>query len=156
MDAVLTTARLTLRPAADADVAALRAHWGRPEVRRFLFDGSPPTSAQVRELLPVVWVVFERTTSTLVGAVGLRTLDGVGPEVLYSLEPEHQGRGYATEAVGAVVGHALGVLRLPCVVAEVDQANRASAAVAERLGMRPFATVPGALGPLVRYRREPG
>ncbi|SHN43761.1 GNAT family N-acetyltransferase [Cryptosporangium aurantiacum] len=154
MRATLTTARLVLRPATDADVPALRAHWNRPEVRRFLFDDTPVGVAQARGLLPDVWVVHKRTGTTFVGAVGLRQLDDVGHEVLYSLEPTHQGSGYATEAAAAVVDHALDTLELPYVVAEVDEANVASAAVARRLGMTPFATVPGPRGPLIRYRRR--
>nr|BFE78380.1 hypothetical protein GCM10020093_009810 [Planobispora longispora] len=63
------------------------------------------------------------------------------------------GRGYATEAARAVVDHALGPLGLPEVLAEIDEGNAASVAVVVRLGMTPFAVVPGVLGPLVRYRR---
>jgi RimJ/RimL family protein N-acetyltransferase len=52
------------------------------------------------------------------------------------------------------VEYALGRLGLPEVAAEVDEGNTGSAAVAERLGMTPFAVVPGALGPMTRYRRR--
>ena len=37
-------------------------------------------------------------------------------------------------------------------LAEVDEGNGASVAVVKRLGMTPFAVVPGALGPMTRYR----
>ena len=36
----LTTERLMLRPVTTEDHAALQAHWGAPDVRRFLFDGA--------------------------------------------------------------------------------------------------------------------
>jgi RimJ/RimL family protein N-acetyltransferase len=52
-----------------------------------------------------------------------------------------------------VVEHALGRLGLPEVLAEVDEGNAGSVAVAGRLGMTPFAAVPGLLGPMTRYRR---
>jgi ribosomal-protein-alanine N-acetyltransferase len=39
------------------------------------------------------------------------------------------------------------------VLAEVDEGNAASVAVVKRLGMIPFAVVPGVLGPMTRYRR---
>jgi ribosomal-protein-alanine N-acetyltransferase len=39
------------------------------------------------------------------------------------------------------------------VLAEVDEGNAASVAVVKRLGMTPFAVVPGVLGPMTRYRR---
>jgi RimJ/RimL family protein N-acetyltransferase len=51
-----------------------------------------------------------------------------------------------------VIDHALGTLGLPEVLAEVDEGNAASVAVVKRLGMTPFAVVPGVLGPMTRYR----
>ena len=91
----------------------------------------------------------------LVGTVGLRPLDDDGLEIFYSLAPGSWGRGYATEAARAVVGHALGTLGLAEVLAEVDEGNTASVAVVKRLGMVPFAVVPGELGPMTRYRTPP-
>jgi [ribosomal protein S5]-alanine N-acetyltransferase len=52
-----------------------------------------------------------------------------------------------------VVEYALGRLGLREVLAEVDEGNTGSAAVAGRLGMTPFEVVPGPLGPVTRYRR---
>ena len=52
-----------------------------------------------------------------------------------------------------MVNYALGPLGLPEVLAEIDQDNAASAAVAQRLGMSPFEVVPGALGPMTHYRK---
>jgi RimJ/RimL family protein N-acetyltransferase len=40
VDDHLTTERLMLRPVTTEDHAALQAHWGAPDVRRFLFDGA--------------------------------------------------------------------------------------------------------------------
>jgi RimJ/RimL family protein N-acetyltransferase len=67
-----------------------------------------------------------------------------------------RGKGYATEAAGAVLEYALGPLGLPEVLAEVDQGNTASIAVIERLGMTRFDVVAGQLGPMTRYRRAAG
>ena len=69
------------------------------------------------------------------------------------MAPGSWGRGYATEAARAVLEYALGPLGLPEVLAEVDEGNAASIAVIERLGMTPFDTVPGVLGPMIRYRK---
>ena len=92
----------------------------------------------------------------LPGTVGLRPLDDTGLEIFYSLAPGSWGRGYATEAARAVVGHALGTLGLAEVLAEVDEGNTASVAVVKRLGMVPYAVVPGELGPMTRYRTPTG
>ena len=89
----------------------------------------------------------------LVGTAGLRPLEDLGLEIFYSLAPGSWGQGYATEAARAVVEHALVHLGLPEVLAEVDEGNAASVAVVKRLGMTPFAIVPGVLGPMTRYRK---
>jgi ribosomal-protein-alanine N-acetyltransferase len=89
----------------------------------------------------------------MVGATGLRPLEDLGLEVVYSLAPSARGKGYATEAARAVVKHALGPLALPAVLPEVDEGNAASVAVADRLGMTSFQVVPGRFGPMIRYRR---
>ena len=78
--------------------------------------------------------------------------EGLGLEVFYGLAPGSWGKGFATEAARAVLDHALGPLGLPEVLAEVDEGNTGSIAVIERLGMTPFAVVPGVLGPMIRYR----
>jgi ribosomal-protein-alanine N-acetyltransferase len=162
---VLTTERLVLRPVTADDHAALLAHWTAPEVRRFLFDGVELSADEVEEVIEAstldfvaagygLWLIRERDGAALVGTAGLRPLDDLGLEIFYSLAPGSWGRGYATEAAGAVIEHALGPLRLPEVLAEVDEANVASIAVISRLGMTPFEVVPGTLGPMIRYRRR--
>ena len=164
MSNVLTTERLILRPVTPADHAALQAHWTAPDVREFLFDGEILSSATISQVIDDseryfaaagygLWLVFEQETSGLAGTVGLRPLEDLGIEILYSLAAQARGKGYATEAAGAVLDYALGVLGLPEVLAEIDAGNQASAAVIARLGMRPFDVVPGVLGPMTRYRR---
>jgi hypothetical protein len=51
---------------------------------------------------------------------------------------------------GPAAGRPLGLTE---VLAEVDEGNSASAAVLGRLGMTPFAVLPGLLGPMTRYRK---
>jgi len=176
MDYALTTERLVLCPVTAADRTALLAHWTLPDVRRFLFDGAALSAAEVSETLEEsardfaaggygIWLIRERGQADPaapeligtepIGTVGLRPLDDTGLEIFYSLAPGSWGRGYATEAARAVVGHALGTLGLAEVLAEVDEGNTASVAVVKRLGMVPYAVVPGELGPMTRYRTPP-
>ena len=165
MSHILTTRRLILRPVTAADHAGLLAHWTAPEVRRFLFDGAALSPAEVTAVIEAsehsfaaagygLWLISERDVGDLAGTAGLRPLEDLGLEVIYSLAPGSWGRGLATEAARAVVKHALGPLGLPEVLAEVDEGNEASVKVIERLGMTRFAVVPGLLGPMARYRRR--
>jgi RimJ/RimL family protein N-acetyltransferase len=174
---LLSTERLVLRPVTADDRAALLAHWTQPDVRRFLFDGAAPSAAEVAETIEEsigdfatrgfgVWLIeldtagrldstaagLDSTAAGLVGTAGLRPLGGSGLEIFYSLAPGAWGHGYATEAARAVVEYGLGPLGLPEVLAEVDEGNAASVAVVKRLGMTPYAVVPGLLGPMTRYR----
>lgn len=161
---MLTTQRLVLRPVTEQDHADLLAHWTTPDVRRFLFDGADLSPAEITEVIEDstrtfaaagygLWLIRERGQAGLVGTAGLRPLEDLGLEAIYSLAPQAWGQGYATEAARAVVEYALGPLGRPEVLAEVDEGNAASVAVIERLGMTRFDVVPGELGPMARYRR---
>jgi len=173
VDHVLSTERLVLRPVTTDDHAALLAHWTQPDVRRFLFDGAALSAAEVTETIGEsvadfaargygIWLIELGSgaalagSAPLVGTAGLRPLEESGLEIFYSLAPGAWGRGYATEAARAVVEYGLGPLRLPEVLAEVDEGNIASVAVVKRLGMTPYAVVPGVLGPMTRYRITAG
>jgi RimJ/RimL family protein N-acetyltransferase len=175
VDHVLSTERLVLRPVTGDDHPALLAHWTEPDVRQYLFDGASLSSAEVAETIEEsigdfaahgygIWLI-ELGSGTgsgpspgpgLVGTAGLRPLEESGLEIFYSLAPGAWGHGYATEAARAVVEFALGSLGLPEVLAEVDEGNAASVAVVKRLGMTPYAVVPGVLGPMTRYRTTAG
>lgn len=163
MDHLLSTERLVLRPVTADDHAALLAHWTHPDVRRFLFDGAALSAAEVAETIKEsighfaargfgIWLIELGTAAGPVGTAGLRPLEESGLEIFYSLAPGAWGHGYATEAARAVVEYGLGPLALPEVLAEVDEGNAASVAVVKRLGMTPYAVVPGLLGPMTRYR----
>ena len=160
---MLTTGRLVLRPVTAYDHATLLAHWTQPDVRRFLFDGAALSAAEVAETIEEsigdfaargygIWIIELGPGGGLVGTAGLRPLEESGLEIFYSLAPDAWGHGYATEAARAVLEYGLGPLGLPEVLAEVDEGNAASVAVVKRLGMTPYAVVPGVLGPMTRYR----
>ena len=174
MDHLLSTERLVRRPVTTDDHAAVLAHWTQPDVRRFLFDGAALSGVEVAETIEEsigdfaargfgVWLIelgstadLDSTTADLIGTAGLRPLGSSGLEIFYSLAPGAWGHGYATEAARAVVEYGLGPLGLPEVLAEVDEGNAASVAVVKRLGMTPYAVVPGVLGPMTRYRTAAG
>lgn len=90
---------------------------------------------------PGGWVQFSverREDGVLVGDVGLSRADGE-PGVIklgYTIDPAHQRRGYATEAIGALVAYAFDALGADVVRAYADAENAASIRVAEKVGMR--------------------
>jgi RimJ/RimL family protein N-acetyltransferase len=86
----------------------------------------------------VQYSVEERDSGTLVGDVGLSPADGE-PGVIkigYTMDPAYQGRGYATEAVSALVDVAFEALGAEVVRAYASAENVPSIRVAEKVGMR--------------------
>jgi RimJ/RimL family protein N-acetyltransferase len=145
----LVTERLRLRRSRPEDAEAISAYRSRPEVHRHQgWDRTDPggVRAQIEEMAgrapgePGGWVqlsVEEREGGRLVGDVGF-AVDG-DPGVIkvgYTIAPEFQGRGYATEAVGALVGYAFGALGAEVVRAHASAENAPSIRVAEKVGMR--------------------
>jgi RimJ/RimL family protein N-acetyltransferase len=147
----LRTARLDLRPYTEADLDELRAMHGRPEVVRYLY-WDVQTEEQLRDTLPkkiarrvlrgegdglnVLGVL--RETGEVVGEGALFWVSEVHrtAEVGYTLKPEFQGHGYATEIAAEMLRVAFSDLGLRRVVGRLDARNTASAGVLERLGMR--------------------
>ena len=145
---MLCTERLVLRPVNGDDHPALLAHWTQPDVRRFLFDGAPLSSAEVAETIEESIGDFA-AHGYGIWLIELGSGPGPGPGPGHGLVGT---AGLRPEAARAVVEFALDSLGLPEVLAEVDEGNAASVAVVKRLGMTPYAVVSGVLGPMTRYR----
>jgi len=152
---VLATDRLLLRPFGPGDAEAHARLYDDPEVTRWLGDGpwlgeaararSRATLARFAEHWAEhgwgVWAVTDRASGEMMGQCGLKLLrlEPDGPtevEVLYALERPHWGRGFASEAAAAALGHGFGALALPRIIAVARPDNRASRAVLEKLGLR--------------------
>lgn len=84
-----------------------------------------------------LWLLVTRDGGEAVGVAGLSGPVLAGVATLgWSVYPEHQGRGYATEALRTLVEHLLEDPRIAVVRATIDPANTASRRVAEKAGMR--------------------
>ena len=59
------------------------------------------------------------------------------PEIGYILHPDHWGRGYAAEALAAVIPHIFAGHDIAALRADVDPRNHASIRLLERLGFAP-------------------
>ena len=167
------TPRLLLRAAADPDLDALWSLWNDPDVRRYLFDDVAVTRERAHEVFDDVrtreaeglglWMIVRRGSAEPIGCVGLRRITsgtGYDPRLIGSVEPivalhpTVWRRGYAAEAVEAVLRHGFATLGLPHIVAVTDVPNGASDRLLRRLG---FSVTGEFDGPRYRarsYRRE--
>jgi RimJ/RimL family protein N-acetyltransferase len=144
------TERLILREQVEDDATATHEYERDPTVARYMtwdvrtleesrayIRGVVAEQAKEPRLLFDLAVV-RRDDGRLIGRAGLCVRDreqGSG-ELWYVLHPAAWGRGYAVEAVRALVGHGFGALGLHRIFADCDPRNVASVRVAERLGMR--------------------
>lgn len=145
----LTTARLTLRGHHPDDLDALAAMWADPAVYGMIGGKPRPREEVWIRLLRSVgqwsvfgygaWVVCDRTTGEVLGDIGLlesrRAIvpELTVPETGWTLVPTAHGRGFAAEAMRAVLDWAdgRGLTRTCCII---DPANTASIRLAEKLG----------------------
>ena len=150
---ILQTARLRLRGHRIDDFPACAALWGDPIVTRYI-GGKPFTEEEVwARLLRYVghwallgfgyWVMEEQASGALVGEVGFAdfkrelepSIKGV-PESGWVLSPPAHGKGYATEAVRAILAwgdERFAGARTVCLIAPE---NSASIRVADKCGYR--------------------
>ena len=147
----VSTARLRLRPLVSADVESLVAYRSRPEVCRYV-PFEPMDRDTVADRIAGRWarqeivaegdVLFLAVEVASLGQVvgdvmlSFTSAEHRGGEVGWVLNPDHSGRGYATEATHAVLHLAFNELGLHRVVARVDARNDPSLRLAARLGRR--------------------
>jgi RimJ/RimL family protein N-acetyltransferase len=147
----IETDRLLLRAFEHADLDALAALHADAELVRWIPWG-PRSREEAAEVLErklrctaleeegdgLGIAVVVKSTGEMVGDFTLQydSAEHAVAELGYLLAPTAQGRGYATEAGRALLGLAFDELGFHRVIARLEARNTASAAVAERLGMR--------------------
>jgi [ribosomal protein S5]-alanine N-acetyltransferase len=153
----LETPRLVLRPVNEADVPGLAALLADPDVFRFLFDGAPPSVAQVREIVASsttsflahgvgLYLASERGDRSAAGLAGFRPAEIGGLELVCALRPRSWGQGLAEEACRACLALAFAEGGPEEVLAGADAPNSASLRLIRRLGFAPLRETPGAFG----------
>jgi RimJ/RimL family protein N-acetyltransferase len=146
----LETERLRLRAWRDDDVVHLERLGNDERFTRYLGPRRHPQDELEKyrrrwhDLGYGQWALEERATGRFVGRAGLHRhrLWPSDVEVGWGLDPAFWGRGYATEAGAAAIRYAFDVVGAPRVVSILHPENEPSIRVAERLGERPYATVP--------------
>ena len=146
---VLSTARLRLRPFKQDDAAALFRIFSDAEVVRFWSVGAWTELAQAQTMIDEALAAYREgglyryaialaDTDELIGICNLRGFfeQNRRCELGYALGSAHWGRGYAFEALDALLGHAFSALDMNRIEADIDPRNDASARLLERLGFR--------------------
>ena len=146
-DVVFQTSRLSGRRLSPDDVDALFAVYSDPETVRWVGDGTPLTREKCEEWLEVtaanyerrgygMFALVERESKAVYGFAGLVHPRGQEEcEIKYALHKSHWGRGYATEAVRALLAYGKSEHGIHRIIATVADQNTASRHVLEKVGM---------------------
>ena len=139
---VIQTGRLILRGIGEGDAPEIVEWRSDPDAYRFF---KSPHKITLREHTDWYrdrylfnenrfdWMAVERETGRKIGVFGL-VRDGGTAEVNYILSPDARHRGYAREAVERLMQYARERWQVERILAEIHRDNKASVALAERLG----------------------
>jgi RimJ/RimL family protein N-acetyltransferase len=150
----IRTERLLMRVMTLDDVDDVHAYMSDPEVCRYLLF-EPRSRETVTQKLTewsgmgrlaengdALEVALELLEGPSKGRVighsyfKLARIEDLSGEIGWTLNPEFERRGYASESASAMLDYAFGTLGLHRVYAELDPRNTASVALCGRLGMR--------------------
>ncbi len=143
----LRTSRLVLRYLTPADAEALFAYRSEPAVSAMqgwmpasraaadVFVGSVADVPFARRSMWSQLGIVEGRNDVLIGDVGVHVdASGDVAEIGYTIAPAFQRRGYATEAMRALLGELEGAYGIRRFIARTDPRNVASIALLARLG----------------------
>jgi ribosomal-protein-alanine N-acetyltransferase len=140
---ILQTARLTLRPQAQADAAPLFNILNDPEAMRF-WSRPPLTRLEIAEALVReqqeamaaglcrYWTAWEGDDA--IGSLDLSLIENGSAELGFLLRRDRWGQGLASEAAAAIAGCGFGPMGLARLAAAVQVENRAAARVLTKTG----------------------
>ncbi len=139
----LLTDRLRLRPTTPRDsaellqIAPLRTAETIEARAMRLADHASVSDRWFAEHGYGVWIIEEQASDFVMGFIGAKpNEDPREPELMYGLHERARGRGYAAEAVHALVRHLFSLPATVQVWAQADPDHRASWRVMERIGLR--------------------
>lgn len=148
MSTIIETRRLLLRKIEIDDMPVLVQLWCDPIVTEY--EGGPRESSKVEKSLREdvrsgqseifdMWALVEKSSNRLIGHCGLTEKEVEGRqeiELTYTLAQSAWGKGYATEIASGLRDYAVSTLKVKRLIALVHPENRASARVAQKIGMR--------------------
>jgi RimJ/RimL family protein N-acetyltransferase len=140
------TERLLLRQFRESDFEAYVQLMTTPELLHFLSGGEDRTREELWRNMTFhaghwcirgygLWAIELKETKELIGRAGVWFPDGwPETEAAWAIDPNHWGRGYATEAGRGALRQAFGILGVDHVTSLIHPDNAASRRVAEKLG----------------------
>jgi [ribosomal protein S5]-alanine N-acetyltransferase len=144
-ETTLTTKRLSLSPAIESDAEILHQLLIDPQVRRYLCDDEMFSERQVQEMVAESGTAFRdrryglwmaKRNDRVIGFTGYwKFPHPPAIQLIYALAPEFWGQGFATEMAAVMIEYGFQVYGFESIDTSIDLPNRASIAVAERLGM---------------------
>ena len=144
---VLESERLRFRTWRPSDFDVYEGWCKRIEIMRYLGGKTFDKIQAWRHMAYLTghWTMFgygyyvceEKASGTMIGRVGYTNHPGwPGFELGWTIIPEYQGRGYATEAARMLLGYAFDELKQPRVISLIHPDNAPSRRVAEKLGQK--------------------
>lgn len=140
------TERLHLRTMTTADSPGLFEIWSDLDVTRFMNIDNFTDEEQAKEMIihleklaqenkAIRFTVVELESDKIIGSCGYNFLDfdNSKTEIGYDLAKTHWGKGYATEAVSALINFAFNSLMINRVEAKVEPENIGSIKVLQKL-----------------------
>ncbi|MDP1392850.1 GNAT family N-acetyltransferase [Lysinibacillus capsici] len=142
----IDTERLRLQKMEKADAKSLLTIWSDPDVTKYMNITQFTQEEQALEMIELLeqlakqhkairFSIFEKASNHIIGSCGFNMLDydNALTEIGYDLGKEYWGKGYATEAITALIDYAFKHLKMETIVAEVDAANINSIKVLKKL-----------------------
>lgn len=147
----LKTKRLHIRPVRIEDKTSMFRYRSDPETNQHL-TLVPDTVEDVADFInkasfeidvPGTWfqfVIIEQGSDSLIGDIGVHFLEADPQnkqvEIGYTLDKDYRGKGYATEALSAIIDYLINSLNKHRIIASIDPKNGDSIRLIERLGFR--------------------
>lgn len=147
MNTEIQSTRLRLIQMDISDAPTLFSYWSDPEVTKYMNIEPFHNIEQATEMIQLLndlankrkasrYSIFLKNTNQLIGTCGFNYIDfdHSRAEIAYDLGKPFWGKGYATEAIIAVLNDGFNRLKLNRIEAKVEPANVPSIKVLKKLG----------------------
>ena len=153
LDFTIQTERLCLRIPTESDLPGVFSATRYPGFNDGMLWDPPATIEELREPFErglkqwadgVAYHFSVDAAAAFVARIALRPSDEAGIlDIGYWTHPEHQGKGYMTEAVGVIVNLGFETMNARAIIAECADWNIGSRRILEKLGFHIVRTIPG-------------